>query len=60
MPKFQIFNGANMSFKAFRENEILAKMSEFTVNCFLKSHEITNNVAVCQKKTKFSLGISSL
>ena len=31
MPKSRIFNVANMSFKAVREIEILAKISEFTV-----------------------------
>ena len=32
MPKSRIFNMENMSFDAFRENEILAKISEFTVS----------------------------
>ena len=31
MLKLRIFNVANMSFNAFRENKILAKISEFTV-----------------------------
>ena len=31
MPQSQVFNIANMSLKAIRENKILAKMSEFTV-----------------------------
>ena len=31
MPKSQIFNMEKMSFDAIRENEILAKISEFTV-----------------------------
>ena len=31
MPKSQIFNIANMSFNAIRENKMLAKISEFTV-----------------------------
>ena len=32
MSQSQIFNVINMSFDAFRENKILAKISEFTVN----------------------------
>ena len=31
MPQSRIFNDANMHFNAFRENKILAKMSECTV-----------------------------
>ena len=31
MPKSRIFNVAIMSFNAFRENKVLAKISEFTV-----------------------------
>ena len=31
MPKLRIFNVANMSFNALRENKIIAKNSEFTV-----------------------------
>ena len=31
MPKLQVFNIANMSFNAIRENKILAKISRFTV-----------------------------
>ena len=31
----EIFNVANMYFKAFRENKILAKISEFTVSDLL-------------------------
>ena len=31
MPWSQILNVANMSFKAIRENKILAKISEFSV-----------------------------
>ena len=32
MPKLRTFNMANMSFEAFRENKILAKILEFTVS----------------------------
>ena len=31
MPQLRIFNVANMSFKAVRENKIIAKIPEFTV-----------------------------
>ena len=31
MPKSQLFNMANMSFDAIRENKILSKFSKFTV-----------------------------
>ena len=31
MPKLRIYNVANMSYSAIRENKILAKISEFTV-----------------------------
>ena len=44
MPKAQIFNVANMSFKAIRENKILTKISEFTVPVFsvqfIKGHRL--------------------
>ena len=32
MPKLQIFNVANKSFNAIRENKILTKISKFTVH----------------------------
>ena len=35
MPKSRIFNVANMSFNAIRENKILAKISEFTSNLLI-------------------------
>ena len=31
MPKSQFLNVANISFNAFRENKILAKISEFSI-----------------------------
>ena len=31
MPKLPIFNVANMSFSAFRDKKILAKISEFQI-----------------------------
>ena len=34
MPKSRIFNMENMSFNVIRENNILAKIYEFTVNTF--------------------------
>ena len=37
MPKSQMFDVANMSFNAIRENKILAKISEFTVASFENS-----------------------
>ena len=36
----QIFNGANMSFTPFRENKILAKISEFTITPDEMAHEV--------------------
>ena len=39
-----IFNAANMSFNAIRENKILAKVSKFTVKViFLNSTTLTQN-----------------
>ena len=35
MPLSRIFNVTNMCFIAIREHEILAKISEFTVVCFV-------------------------
>ena len=43
MPKSRIFYVANMSFNDFRENIILAKISEFTV---VISYLVLNNKGV--------------
>ena len=40
MPLLQVFHVANMSFNAFRENKILAKISEFTVATFEEGHTV--------------------
>ena len=41
MPESRSLNVANMSSNAIRENKILAKISEFTVNNPLRLHEKT-------------------
>ena len=53
MPLSRIFKVAKMSFNAIRENEILAKISEFTVYTmtrFEPRHEIFNNVVCATSK----------
>ena len=62
MPRSRILKVANMSFKAIRENKILAKISEFTVRIASVSsdgsgesvhmHRLTRAFAACIHEQK--------
>ena len=46
MPKSRFFYWVNMSFKAVRENKILAKISEFTVSCYCMFYICKNKIQI--------------